>query len=192
MNLFSIEQLSATWFQGSIDPLKGASRRLRSLEAASLIHRAKAACHPLLPLSDPIFTWFSEEPEPNFGAISHRLQSRWTEALKPTTLFCATPKAIRRYGGKGKRLSPVQATHDIHVAAIYLRLLRDRPQEARAWVSEATLTASRRNQKLPDAEIHNGAGEPVLVIEFGGSYTAERVQRIHEDCVLRETAYELW
>jgi hypothetical protein len=82
--------------------------------------------------------------------------------------------------------------HDLHVAAIYLRLLRDRPEEAANWVSESVLAPLRRGQKLPDAEIHDAHGRPIKVIEFGGSYSPERLQKVHADCERRQLPYELW
>jgi hypothetical protein len=30
------------------------------------------------------------------------------------------------------------------------------------------------------------------VVEFSGSYTAERVQAFHDDCLIRGLPYQLW
>src|SRR5262245_41287594 len=61
------------------------------------------------------------------------------------------------------------ARHDLHVTTIYLHMLRNRPADAEAWISEDLLAPSRRHQKLPDAMLQFADGRPSVVIEFAGS-----------------------
>ena len=89
-------------------------------------------------------------------------------------------------------LAPSQATHDIHLGALYLKLMKDAPTIAAGWIGEEILAPTREHQKLPDAILHDREGRPRLVIEFGGAYPADRLQAFHEDCAERALPYELW
>ena len=51
---------------------------------------------------------------------------------------------------------------------------------------------TRRGEKLPDAFIVDSTQQVTGVIEFGGSYDAQRVTEFHEDCVSRSLPYQLW
>ena len=86
----------------------------------------------------------------------------------------------------------MQATHDLHVVQIYLRLWQADPGLAALWVSEERFAPERRREKLPDAVLRDTAGNLILVIEFGGAYDAKHVERVHLDCVTRSLPYELW
>jgi hypothetical protein len=105
----------------------------------------------------------------------------------------ASKRAGRLFGGLGGKLShPIQITHDLHVSAIYLRLLLESPLEAEQWVPDYQLARTRRGQKLPDAELQDANGRTLKVIEFGGSYGPERVRKVHEDAERRGVPYEIW
>jgi len=149
--------------------------------------------HPERDLKKPLWRWKPGEPEPPYGLLSYEARIRWTEALKPTTVYTASERSAQIYAGRGGRLShPLQVTHDLHVSAIYLRLLKENPAEAAGWVSDNVLAPLRRGKKLPDAEIHDADGRTVKVIEFAGSYPPERIRKVHEDCARRNVPYELW
>ena len=193
IRIANICQIARTWWTDSPSGREYARERLRLLARAGLLVGFNVRAHPELADAAPIWCWHPGDPTPPFGVVSYRLRTRWTEPHRPITVFAASQAAARLYGGKGGRLShPLQVTHDLHVAAIYLRLLRESPSEANCWVSEDVLAPARRRQKLPDAEIHDASGRTLKVIEFGGSYPPERVRKVHEDCENRQVPYELW
>jgi DNA-binding Lrp family transcriptional regulator len=186
-------QLSRTWWEDTASGRESALRRTNRLIQAGFLEAFTLRVHPELPLGGPVWSWKPGASTPAFGVLSYRLRSRWTEPLRLTTLFAASRKGARLFGGSGGRLShPLQGTHDLHVSAIYLRLFKHSPEEARGWVSENVLAPQRRRQKLPDAEIHDSQARVLKVFEFGGSYAPERVRLIHEDCERRKLPYELW
>ena len=149
--------------------------------------------HPELALAMPVWRWSPGDADPPFGCISYRLRVRWTEPVEPTTIYVASRKTALRFAGHGGRLPhPLQATHDLHVTGVFLRLRERSPEEAALWVPEEKFANKRRGQKLPDAEIQDSTGHTLRVIEFGGSYPPERVRKVHEDCARRELPYELW
>jgi hypothetical protein len=189
----TLAQIARTWLPSTRPGLDYVANKVRRLIQHGSIESFRVRTHPELALDAPVWTWKPDDPEPPYGRLSYQLRVRFTEPLRPTTVYVASEKSARRYAGAGGRLPhPLQATHDLHVAAIYLRLLKERPSEAAGWVPESALAGRRRGQKLPDAEIHDADGRPVKVIEFGGAYPPERIQKVHEDCVRRQLPYELW
>jgi hypothetical protein len=186
-------QAARTWWEGRPSGREGAARRLRLLAQAGYLKRLRLRVHPELPLTRPIWSWAPGFPPPPFGSVSFQSRARWTEPLRCVSAYASSERTAKSLAGSGGRLSrPLQATHDLHVAAIYLRLLRENPVEARGWVSDRVLGPLRRGKKIPDAEIQDAEGRTLKVIEFGGSYPPERVRKVHEDCELRGVPYELW
>ena len=109
-------------------------------------------------------------------------------------VYLATRRAASIFGGKadGRIKNLSQVTHDIHLGALYLKFRREAPSLAAGWVGEEIFAPSREHQKLPDAILYDGQGQPRMVIEFGGAYPTERVKAFHEDCAARGLPYELW
>jgi hypothetical protein len=153
-------------------------------------------------MKSPVVVWKPGQPEPEFGAIAWRLQSRWQMPPRRTTVYVATQKAANQVGGRsrGTIKHDLQATHDLGVAQVYLQLLTANPIAAEKWVGEDVLRLTRRRQKLPDAVIASTPdGRSVrsdhdisLVVEFGGAYDASRVRHFHRDCAARKLPYEIW
>jgi hypothetical protein len=192
VGFIEISQAARTWWQDTASGRECALQRLGLLAQAGLLLRLKLRTHPELMLRSPVWSWAPGMLTPPFGVISYQLRARWDEPLRWVTAFAASKRSATFLAGHGGRLSrPLQATHDLHVSAIYLRLLKEHPAEAAGWVSETEIAPLRRG-KLPDAEIHDSQGRTVKVIEFGGSYPPERVRRVHEDCERRGVPYELW
>ena len=189
VRLLSLRQIARTWWPtASVD---AARQRLATMP--TLLSRLKLNAHPELDLTAPLLTWHPGDPEPRFGSLSYQLRKRWTQAPEPTTVYVATDTAARYLGGFGGRLRrPLQATHDLHVSQLYLRLLKQDPERAALWVSEEHFAAERRREKLPDAVLRDAAGQIRMVIEFGGAYDTHHVKRVHLDCVARALPYELW
>lgn len=199
VRLLSLAQIARTWWNPSPAGVANARKRLTVLTGNNTLSpdhfmlRLHVNAHSELILGGPLFSWNPGELTPDFGALSYRLQSRWTEAIKPTTIYIATEKAARHFGGFGGKLRrPLQVTHDLHVAQIYLHLLKSNRPAACAWISEEQFSPERRHQKLPDAVLRDKNGEITLVIEFGGAYDTKHVERVHRDCVTRSLPYELW
>ncbi len=185
-------QVARAWWPNTVHT-EAAERRLRELRRAGYLRQTIVHARPELPLDEPVFRWTPGAPPPRFAAVSHALRRRWRDPVQPTAVVLAARAAAARFGGAGGRLKrALQATHDLHVAAVYLRVLLERPEIAEGWASEDLIAPSRRGQKLPDAIIHDPTSRPLLVIEFGGEYDAERVERVHADCARRGLPYELW
>lgn len=193
VRMLSLGQIAGAWWGDSSDPPRFAGRRLGPLVDAGLLQEREVLAHPLLELKAPEFAWTPGEPGPDVDAVSYRLKSRWTERRTRTRVFLATKRTLAELGGAGGKLPVLgQETHDLHMGSVYLRLRRLDREAAESWVGEDVFAPERRGQKLPDAVLLGPGGEVRLVIDFAGSYDAERVAAFHEDCARRGTPYELW
>ena len=190
----SLAQVSRTWFQHTKNALANTQERLKLLEQAGLIARFIAMAHPELELARPVYCWQPGAITPNFGAASYQLKSRWTEPPMATPAVIATKQAGARLGGSGGRYPrPTEQTHDLHLAAVFLRFRLLEPELASAWISEETFRkglAERRGEKVPDAVIRTASGD--RVIEFGGAYGKEKLLHFHHYCARLKLAYEVW
>ena len=194
IRLLSFDEILRSWWPPSKSASINARRRLAELVNVGLLVRERAYARPRLPLEQPIFRWKPGEESPDFGKLAWSVKSRWTEPPRDVTVYLATRRAAAIFGGRadGKIKNVSQATHDIHLGALYLKLMKEAPTIAAGWIGEEILAPTREHQKLPDAILHDREGRPRLVIEFGGAYPADRLQAFHEDCAERALPYELW
>ncbi len=194
IRMLSFEQIRREWWPDSDAADRNARRRLSELVESGLLIRERVAAKPLLEIEAPVFRWKPNEAAPDYSSLSWQLQKRWTEPERDVSAYLATRRAASIFGGwaNGKIKNPAQATHDLHVGAVYLKLLRSTPKLAAGWIGEDMLAPTRVGQKLPDAILYDGEGRPRLVMEFGGAYPPERVEAFHEDCAVRGLPYELW
>jgi hypothetical protein len=194
VRLFSFEQITRTWWQECQSARRNAQRRLKELCERQLITRLEVQARPLLPLTGPLVAWCPGLAPEDFSALAWKLWKRWQEPPVHTTVFVAGSRLVNRLGGvaTGTLHNLAAVSHDLHVSEVYLCLLRGKSGLAQLWVGEDVLAPLRVGQKLPDAILHDGLGQPQLVIEFGGAYPPERLRAFHEDCEQRVLPYEIW
>lgn len=192
VRLFSQRQIVDHWWHG--EPANG-RRRLQRLATQHFIRRITVLARPTPLLESPLVSWRPGDSAPDFGSVAWQCQERWRiRPARQCAAWIATEDASRRFGGtaRGELKHPMQATHDLGVAAVWLRLHQVAPQWATAWRGEDLLAHTRRGEKLPDAFVVGAAEQVLWVIEFGGGYDAERVEAFHRDCVARNLPYQLW
>lgn len=192
VRLFSQRQLADHFWNGE---LANARRRLKRLDKAGLVTKVTVQARSLPALDAPLASWRPDEPAPDFGAIAYRCQQRWqSRAVRPTSAWIITEAGARAFGGvaRGELRHATQATHDLGVSAVWLRLRQVAPQWATAWRGEDVMAETRLGQKLPDGFIVDETGRIAWIIEFAGAYDAERVRAVHQDCVDRQLPYQLW
>ena len=182
VRVLSVLQVARTWPK--------AIPRLSSLETAGLLFSFTAVTHPELPMSHPVLCWTKGESLPDFGKVSYALRSRWRLPGVTTKCFIASCAAGRMFGGHGGRYPrESEETHDIHLAAVYLRFRELEPTVAKSWIYEAQIKNERKQRrgKLPDAIV-----EKTRVIEFGGAYKKEKLAAFHKFCEAKGFDYEVW
>ena len=180
IRVITVAQAARTWWGNSLSARATAKRQLDSLVTRGDLLKYILRAHPEQPLPKPVWSWNPGEPEPPYGVLSYRLRKRWTEPLVPTIVYVASTRSARLYAGSGGRLAhPLQVTHDLHVSALYVRLLRTEPDKAAQWVSEDVLAPLLRGKKIPDAELRDEWGETIKVIE-SLDLTSEQRKQIYE------------
>jgi hypothetical protein len=192
VRLFSQRQLAAAWWHGDMG---NARRRLGQLRWAELVERIDVQARTLGCMSQPLVVWQPGQMAPNFGQVAYQCQSRWQRrALRSCAAWIATVRSAQLFGGasRGELKHPTQASHDLGVAAVWLRLRATAPTLAESWRGEDLLAHSRHGAKLPDAFIVDNDERVTTAIEFGGAYDAIRVREFHEDCDHRGLPYQLW
>jgi hypothetical protein len=165
--------------------------RTQILCEENLLKMQTAPAHPELELDFPILSWEPGFPMPDLGALSYQLQSRWKQHPVSTVCVSATKKAANRFAGHGGRFPrPVERTHDIHLARVYLAYRSLGP--VAGWTFEESLR--ERQQKnldvLPDVLFENGGR--TKVIEFGGAYPKPKLEKFHAYCKGKKLPYEVW
>ncbi len=190
-----LTQVASTWWPNSKSSIELARRRLSVLIENGLLTTATVTAAKLPEIVRPIASWSPGDLEPDLGAIAWKLQSRWIEPPRQCRAYLATSLAAKHFGGRanGKLKHQYQATHDLGLTEVYLRLRQDRPELLPYWLGEDLVAPYRLRQKLPDAIIaESPSATPKLVIEFGGSYDKQRVTNFHRDCQDRALPYEIW
>lgn len=192
VRLFSQRQLVNQWWPGEV---ANSRRRLKRLAEQGLIDKTVVLARPTPVLESPLIRWNPGDAAPHFGQVAYQCQQRWQRRpARQCVVWFATEGASQLFGGvaRGELKHPLQATHDLGVAAIWLRFHEVAPQWAEAWRGEDLLAHTRRGEKLPDAFIVDGSGQVNCVVEFAGAYDAERVEAFHVDCVSRDLPYQMW
>jgi hypothetical protein len=54
------------------------------------------------------------------------------------------------------------------------------------------LTCIESGESVPDAVLVDSNEQPVVLIEFGGDYSADRVASFHDSAVLSGLPYQIW
>jgi hypothetical protein len=193
VGLLSFGQVLSAWWPPSRAAVRNARRSLQALIDCRLLVRDSVFARPVLPLDAPLARWEVGHPDPDFQALSARLQARWQERPRQVAVLLATPKAANWFGGRalGRVKRRHQAGHDLNVAAVYLHYLRHEPELAAAWVGEGLFT-ERDEEVVPDALLVDADGRPYRAVEFGAGYPPARLSSFHESCVAGGLPYEIW
>ena len=168
IRILSFEQLARHWWPDSESGRTNAKRRVRELIDGKLLIREQAFARPLLRLGAPLFRWKSGRPEPDYDKLSYQLQSRWVEEPRRLGVYFASRRAANILGARvpGRIKNASHVTHDLHVSELYLKLLKEAPTLAAAWVGEDVIAPTRVHQKLPDAILLDSKNQPKLVMEL--------------------------
>ncbi|MDX1926250.1 MAG: hypothetical protein SFV81_07025 [Pirellulaceae bacterium] len=189
----SLNQIAIEFFGGDF---ANANRRLRQLVATKVIARQRLIARQLPQPTEPCFVWTPATPPPSFEVVARMVKRRWSRLpTRMTAVYFAEARFSSIVGNraKGRLMHPLQISHDLGLASIYLHFLHKHPQRASQWLGEDSFESrNQRKKQTPDAVIIDGNFRPALAIEFGGIYTADRIERFHRHCSARSLPYEIW
>ena len=196
VRMLSRQQIVRTWWScEQFNYAAAATERLKRLCVAGFLIFRQVLARNIGELAAPVATWAPRQPTPDLGAVAWRLGRRWDIAPAVTTIYMASLRSARLFGGRRRGRIPraFQVSHDLGVAEMFLAVRRTRPQASPLWVDEDRLAPYRRRQKLPDAVLaQKESGTPQLVLEFGAGYGKSRLLEFHYDNVNRRLPYEIW
>lgn len=195
VRVLSLSQIIRTWWGADCSTNESAHQRLSLLCAQGMLASRQVVARQLGRLVSPVAAWQPRMKMPDLGAIAWQLSKRWSIAPTRATIFYATAKCARLFGGrrKGNISRAFQLSHDLGVAEIFLNLRRVRPWLVRRWIDEDRFAPARRREKLPDAVLASSIeAVPDLVLEFAAGYNKSRLQEFHDDNEMRGLAYEIW
>ena len=109
-----------------------------------------------------------------------------------TPFVFASPRSIVLFGqGRAPSVKLTQMTHDLHVAAVYLKY-RAGGLSSRHWISEDRLPRDWPLRERPDATLTDDDGLIYRAVEYGGDYPPSRLAELHEGLASIELNYEIW
>lgn len=175
-------------------------RQLVTLEQDGWLHRGQITA-AIPDLEGELASWWPKQDHADFGSLSWRLKER-THQWQPRRLrVCwSTDRAVTVFGGVGGRIrQPLQVQHDLGVAAMYFCRSAFAVDPSAVWVGEdvvrrlrAKKGAAGMGSKVPDAILLGPGLKPRRAIEFGGSYSPQRLHKFHDFCESQRLPYEIW
>jgi len=192
LRFMGTRQIARAWWDSR--PPHEATQRLRHLTQRGWLRSLTLPLVPELSLATPLFAWEPGQPPPHFGALAYEARRRaTTTSPEITQLFCATPQAARAFGGRPGSFKLDCLHHDLNVAALYVKLRTQSPEDAENWVGEDALVSDKGGDVCPDVELHDVRGRVYYIHEIAGSsYKAERFERLHDDGAFRAIPYSIW
>lgn len=206
LRLMSLGQVAHGWYRGHSDSECRADTALAKLRAAGIVDRLRLEAHPFLPQVRPLMAWNRDALRANppcWETIAEQTRGRWQLPHEPVEVYRATKRACHLFGAfvDAGRERHCEATHDLHLAQVFVAYRLRKPRLAAQWLGEAAfpkLGFQIRGMKDPDAFLVSGDGTAVRIIEFAGSYEADHLRSFHDHCAggashrLTELRHSAW
>lgn len=194
VRVLSVTQIATTFWPSAAEGEALAERRIAEMVGMGLLERQIVMTQPVTPLIEPLVTWQSGLPPPDFQSVVSRFAGRWTTPVESIPAVIGTQQAGTEFGGVGGRWPRLSETnHDLHLASIFLRMREELPTRANTWKSEGVIVAegNRHRQKLPDALVRDGRFTTAIEC-CGSSYDKPKLEAFHIYCEKKGFGYELW
>ena len=190
IRVLSLAQVAIGFFDGND---RVANRRIAKYLDRNLFVSTKLLARQLPIPTSALFVWNVGDRPPKFASLVATARKRWFQSdATLTQTFMLGPIAARLLGirYRGRLSHPLQVSHDLGLAGVYVSMRRDRKELVSRWIGEDF--AVREPGQIPDAVLVNPAGRISQAIEFCGLYSEVRIKRFHDHCVDRRLPYELW
>ena len=192
VRVLSASQISRRWWSDTRWGLSRAKESLWELSAGGLLVMQSVLARPITELHRPLQSWRDGEPKPSFTSLAKVLHKRAKVAPQTTTIVFATAKTVALFGeGRRPSVKVTQMTHDLHVSEVFLRFLAS-GLSSDLWMNEDQLPSTWPVSVRPDALLLDHNATPLRAIEYGGDYSAARLEALHDGFASIELGYELW
>ncbi len=204
--IFSLRQIADTYFAGDN------GNAVRTL--SRLLNRQLLSSQQLLARTPPIFNsplalWVPGQNPPPVTRLSFQLGRRWAQqGVRTRQCYLIGPRyaALTGITNSTQLRRPIQASHELAMADLYLHFHTNRPTDASYWLAEQAYRHPHWQERLismegspfaivgqkPDVLLVDENGVVVKAIELGGVYNAKRLERFHRWCQRRSLPYEIW
>lgn len=190
VRIASRDQIKRGWFGAAPTSCELTDDALMRLTSAGLIQSRIVEAHPILELKRPLFTWRLKDREPTdatFESLAEVIRARWAESEVPVEVYFATSRSVRLFGAFSDAIHPkhCEATHDLHLAEVFVRYRLKTPLLVRKWNGESAfpkLGFDFKGMKDPDAFLIDADARALRIIEFAGKYSADHLHAFHRHC----------
>lgn len=186
VKFLTLNQIVRNWWTSK----RSAMSRLSGLVADGLVEQSWLLTAPEVPLESPLATWRPSTVTPDFSTVLQMSRNRWPGPIRKTTVVLATNASAAMFCGHVGKPRISDATHDMHLSQVFLRMRVEDPLRASRWEGEAALY-HRRNFCVPDAIISSSGCRTAIEV-VGESYTHTKLNAFHEFCAKAQIGYEMW
>ena len=191
VRMLGVHQVAREWWSDTRWGRSRAMRTLHELAVEDLLHVRRVLSRPIEQLKAPLLRWQTQDPTPDFEALSSWLHRRAMKSASMITIVFATRRSVSLFGGdRMPTIKLTQMTHDLHVSEVFLRFRRAGRQDE--WCSEDQLSAEWPIRERPDAVLVDDAGDIVRALEYGGDYSPHRLAELHSGFSGVGLNYEIW
>lgn len=196
VRLLTVDQITRCWFSHCTNPLPRAEQAIAKLKRSGLIERRIFEAHPFIRLTRPLFSWNPGDRNPTSAQLddlADRLENRWKIGTQAIEAYIATKDASHIFGAfsDARHEKHSEATHDLHLANVFVRYHVKEQNSQLSWWGEAAfpkLGFEIKGMKDPDAFLLDGDGRAQRVVEFAGVYSAEHLTTFHAHCAGKAAA----
>jgi hypothetical protein len=161
---------------------------LRQLLRKGLVEPLLVFARPPLDLQEPLAVIRPRDPEPDYDVLAYGAEQRLQDP-REYTVYRASAKAARLYGGTVPLSHPLQVGHDIQISSV-AEAHRRRGVNIDNWISEDRLQSLKKLlPKIPDALVF---GSPIIAVEVIGDYPATRIREFVRAFNGYDWQVELW
>jgi hypothetical protein len=135
----TVEQVARGWFIAGA--VREAECLLEHLAEAGLITQETVEIYDAPCPKRPLKEWKPGDPPPTLGeldALAATLTNRWSERLRPLTVYLASREAANSFGATTvSKDRSSDWSHDLFITEVLLQYRDSRKPEVRNWLGEA-------------------------------------------------------
>lgn len=193
VRLLTVRLVAELWWPSGLNQ-RQARKRLEQLSKCGFVEfHVINACHLKMQVNEPLFTWNTNDDEPDFERLAKQGRERWDEATRPTTVCIASNRSATLLGNAVSGLPRNDRwDYDLRLACVYAKYQRQSPPPFGRWIGSQGLLHTDQRLKRLDAWLVHENGRVLRAIKSAGRNDARRLQSFHQHCFSHQLSYELW